>query len=149
MAAKSIDVLKTLHEQGVKPNLSINLSGHSLSSKIFMDALYKMLIDNQELCPQIIFEITESARVANAKLANGFFKKLAVLGIKCCIDDFGAGEATFEYLRHFDVDIVKIDGSYVSEEALQSAHGRHLLHALSRLCHDIGVEVVGEKSRNC
>ena len=142
---KSLSVIKQMAARGIYPILSINLSGNSLSNMDFMDKIYEVLIHEIEYCPQIIFEITESARVSNAKLANGFFKKLKRLGIKCCIDDFGAGEATFEYLRHFKVDIVKIDGSYLSEEALESSNGRQLLHALSRLCEDIGVEVVGEK----
>lgn len=145
MSARTIAVLKKLKTEGLRPNVSINLSGYSLSSRLFMDTLYAMIQEVEDLGPQIIFEITESSRVSNARMANEFFKKLRKIGIKCCIDDFGAGEATFEYLRHFEVDIVKIDGSYVTQEAMDSAHGRHLLHALGRLCNDIGVEVVGEK----
>lgn len=148
MTARVIQVLKDLKKQGIRPNLSINLSGYSLSSRAFMDVISGMMCDNEDLCPQIIFEITESSRVTNARLANDFFKRLRKLGIKCCIDDFGAGEATFEYLRHFEVDVVKIDGSYISPEAIESAHGRHLLSALGRLCSDIGVDVVGEKVEN-
>ncbi len=148
MTARVISILKELKVQGIRPNLSINLSGFSLSSRAFMDSLSVMLSEVEELCPQIIFEITESSRVSNARLANDFFKRLRSLGIKCCIDDFGAGEATFEYLRHFDVDIVKIDGSYITPDAIASTHGRHLLQALGRLCNDIGVDVVGEKVEN-
>lgn len=145
MTARTINILKQLREENLHPVLSVNLSGFSLSSRAFMDSLSHMLRDVEDLCPQIIFEITESSRVSNAKLANDFFKRLRTLGIKCCIDDFGAGEATFEYLRHFEVDIVKIDGSYITQDALESTNGRHLLIALGRLCADLGVEVVGEK----
>jgi len=148
MTTRVIEILKDLKANGIRPNLSINLSGYSLSSRLFMDKLSAILCEVEDLCPQIIFEITESSRVSNARLANDFFKRLRSLGIKCCIDDFGAGEATFEYLRHFDVDIVKIDGSYITQEAIESTHGRHLLNALGRLCNDLGVEVVGEKVEN-
>jgi EAL domain-containing protein (putative c-di-GMP-specific phosphodiesterase class I) len=110
-----------------------------------MDTLEELLNMNIDVCPQLMFEITESAKIANKKVTNEYFKKIRSMGIQCCIDDFGTGEATFEYLRNLDVDIVKIDGSYISDEAIRSANGKALLRALGRLCHDLGVKVVGEK----
>ncbi len=148
MLVKSMKVIRDMAGQGIKPALSVNLSGYSLSSKVFMDSVEQMFDENRDICPQIMVEITESARIVNKKVANDFFQRLREMGIKCCIDDFGTGEATFEYLRNLEVDIVKIDGSYISDEAINSTNGRTLLKALGRLCHDLGVDVVGEKVEN-
>jgi EAL domain-containing protein (putative c-di-GMP-specific phosphodiesterase class I) len=145
MVVKSMQVIRDMKEKNLKPILSVNLSGFSLSSKVFMDTLENLLVMNRDICPQLMFEITESAKIANKKVTNEYFKKLRNYGIMCCIDDFGTGEATFEYLRNLEVDIVKIDGSYISDEAIRSANGKALLSALGRLCQDLGVKVVGEK----
>jgi len=145
MVCRSLDLLKKMKSEGVKPILAVNLSGFSLSSKLFLDKLFMLLTKNREYCQQFIFEITESARVTNIKSTNEYFRKLRKLGVRCSIDDFGTGEATFEYLHNLHVDIIKIDGSYVSEEAMNSPHGRHLLKAIGNLCADMEVEVIGEK----
>lgn len=148
VVARSLAMLRQFKEQGNTPSLCINLSGSSLSNKQFLDNLFATLEEERDICPQLVFEITESARVASVKVVNEYFQKLRTLGIKCSIDDFGTGEATFEYLRSLHVDYVKIDGSYISDEAISTEHGRHLLRALSRLCTDMGVEVVGERVEN-
>lgn len=145
MVCRSLDTLKEMKSAGYSPSLAINLSGYSLSSTLFMDKLINLLEKNKEFCPQMSFEVTESARVMDIKRTNEYFAKLRSLGSKCSIDDFGTGEATFEYLRNLEVDVVKIDGSYISEEALNSPHGKHLLQAIGNLCKDMGVEVIGEK----
>lgn len=148
VVARALATLRQYKEIGYTPSVCINLSGSSLSNKMFLDSLYKMLMEESDLCPQLVFEITESSRVASIKMVNEYFHKLRELGIKCSIDDFGTGEATFEYLRSLRVDYVKIDGSYISPEAISTEHGRHLLRALCRLCADMDVEVVGERVEN-
>ena len=148
VVAKAIAILRQHRDHGYTPNVCINLSGSSLSNTSFLQDLYEMLKTEGEICKQLVFEITESARVASIKVVNEYFMKLRELGIKCSIDDFGTGEATFEYLRNLRVDYVKIDGSYITPEAISNEHGRHLLRALSRLCSDMGVEVIGERVEN-
>ena len=60
-----------------------------------------------------------------------------------CLDDFGAGAASFEYLRRLSVDTVKIDGSFV--RALdEGERARTLIAHLVKLCADLGLETVGE-----
>jgi PAS domain S-box-containing protein len=145
VVARTLAILRQYKHAGYKPSICINLSGNSLSNQMFLDSLYELLLTEQDLCNQLVFEITESARVGSIKMVNDYFQKLRQFGVKCSIDDFGTGEATFEYLRNLLVDYVKIDGSYISAEALSTEHGRQLLRALSRLCTDVGVEVIGER----
>lgn len=144
MVCRSIDVLKKHKMQGTKPHLAINLSGSSLSSKLFLDKLYMVLTKNIEFCPQIMFEITESIKLVDMRTTNEYLRKIKKLGVRIGIDDFGAGEATFDYLRHLDVDLVKIDGSYLANMQ-DDDKGNHLLKSLSALCHDLGIEVVAER----
>ena len=148
VVARVLEILGEYKKIGIEPSICINLSGNSLSSQIFMDNLYALISAEPELCKQLVFEITESARVTSIKNVNEYFHKLRELGIQCSIDDFGTGEATFEYLRHLHVDYVKIDGSYITPEAISTEHGRHLLRALSLLCADMGIDVVAERVEN-
>jgi EAL domain-containing protein (putative c-di-GMP-specific phosphodiesterase class I) len=144
MVCRSIDVLKKHKEQNTKPHLAVNLSGSSLSSKLFLDKLYTLLTKNIEFCPQLMFEITESSKIGDMRAANEYIRKVKKLGVKIGIDDFGAGEATFEYLRHLDVDVVKIDGSYLATKNAEDKE-YNLLKSLSALCKDLGIDVIAER----
>ena len=125
------------------PLVAVNLSGKSLSSSLFIDALEKILDQAGRRRPQIIIEITESSKIENIQIANAFIQRLRKAGNRVCLDDFGAGESSFDYLRNLHVDFVKIDGSYV-KESLLTVRGREMLKAMSSLCKDLGMVTIGE-----
>src|SRR3546814_16277744 len=60
-----------------------------------------------------------------------------------CLDDFGAGAASFQYLRALDVDYVKIDGTY-TRRLLSSERDSLLLRKLCDLCADLKIETIAE-----
>lgn len=91
----------------------------------------------------LVFEITESARVADLKKANIFVQSLRSRGFHVCLDDFGAGAASFQYLSVLEVDVVKLDGSAV-KNAQSAPKGRAFLKALTTLCKTMEVETIAE-----
>lgn len=143
MVQKAFEVLKKTAKKGNYPIIAVNLSGRSLSSFLFRDALKKIVAMHTKLRKQVIFEVTESAKIDDMKSANDFIQELRQGGNLCCLDDFGTGESSFDYLRNLQVDFIKIDGSYV-RESLQTQRGRHMLKAMSGLCRDLNVTTIGE-----
>ncbi len=143
MCQRTIDVLKNAAKQHHYPRVAINLSGRSLSSQLFMDALKRLLDTVPKHKKQIIFEITESAKIDDMEKADNFLQSLRDDGHKCCLDDFGVGESSFEYLRTLSVDFVKIDGSYV-RETLNSKKGKNMLRAITGMCRHLGIITIGE-----
>lgn len=143
MAQKTLDILMEAHSHGNKPMVSVNVSGRSLSSSLFMDSFKKLVESMPKVRKQLIVEITESAKISDLKLANDFVQKLRKDGNMICLDDFGSGESSFDYLRCLQVDFVKIDGSYV-KEAMESQHGRDMLKAMAGLCRSLNIVTIGE-----
>ncbi|MGB5510384.1 MAG: EAL domain-containing protein [Woeseiaceae bacterium] len=98
-----------------KLTLAVNLSGQSLADDdilAFIEAqITESGVDPSSLC----FEITESAAVTNLAKAQAFIDSLRELGCKISLDDFGAGLSSFAYLKNFNVDTLKIDGSFVHD----------------------------------
>ena len=62
---------------------------------------------------RIVFEITESEAIRNPAAASRLVDDLKSQGFCIALDDFGTGLATFEYLKRFPLDYVKIDGSFI------------------------------------
>lgn len=143
MCQRAIDVLIAARNEGRRPKVAVNLSGKSLSSGIYLDALRKITQQAPGINKQLIFEITESAKISDMDAANDFVQELRQQGFLCCLDDFGVGESSFSYLRSLQVDFVKIDGSYV-KESLASKRGQHLLKAMSGMCKELGIVTIGE-----
>lgn len=93
--------------------LSINLSGQTISADKSKDYIVDSLDQFKYLASDIWFEITETAVIKNINSATNFIKSLRSNGCKIALDDFGTGLSSYSYLKNFDVDIIKIDGSFV------------------------------------
>ena len=81
--------------------------------------------------------------IGDLDVASAIIRRLKSLGHAVCLDDFGAGAASLDYLRRLDIDIVKIDGRYV--QALRRG-GRDavLLKHIVALCSDLGMTTIAE-----
>lgn len=92
---------------------SINLSGATLSDGAIADYIRQQ----RALCgvpaDRIVFEITESEAIRNPSAASRLVDDLKSQGFGIALDDFGTGLATFEYLKRFPLDYLKIDGSFI------------------------------------
>ena len=144
---KILRLLRERHKNNQTISLAINLSGRSLSSNLFLDSFLSLMRDYSDVRANLIVEITESFKIDNMQMANDFIQTLRKEGNLVCLDDFGAGESSFSYLRHLQVDFVKIDGSYV-RDSMQTDRGRKLLKAMASLCRNLDMMMIGEMIEN-
>lgn len=141
MAQKAVDWLKEHKKDRV--SIAVNISGMSIDDAVYIEKLHKLLDANPWLTEFLVFEITESARVVDLHKANEFVQSIRKRGYHVCLDDFGAGAASFQYLSVFEVDVVKLDGSAV-KNAQSAPKGRAFLRALTTLCKTMDVETIAE-----
>jgi len=141
MARKCVEWLRK--HKGDKVSLAVNISGMSVDNAQYSKELHALLDADSWLRNFILFEITESARVADLQKANFFVQALRAKGYHVCLDDFGAGAASFQYLSVLEVDVVKLDGSAV-KNAQAAPKGRAFLKALTTLCKTMEVETIAE-----
>jgi diguanylate cyclase (GGDEF)-like protein/PAS domain S-box-containing protein len=126
---------------------SINLSGQSFGDDKFLpfviEQFQKSGIDASKIC----FEITETAAVASFSQANRFIQALKELGCRFALDDFGTGLSSFGYLKHFPVDFLKIDGSFV-REILHDPIDREMVRSINEIGHLTGKKTIAEFAEN-
>ena len=122
---------------------AVNLSGRSLSDPVIVKRLMEILTGTGELRKRLVFEMTESAEVHDLKAVNDVIQGIRKLGHEVCLDDFGAGNAAFHYLRALKVDNVKIDGSYI-KDAVRNNENVSFIKAIVGLCSELGVTTTAE-----
>lgn len=122
---------------------AINVSGGSLADDRYVEALLRMTAARPDERRRLIVEVTESAALADVEAANRRLGALRNAGIRVCIDDFGAGSASYDYLRGISVDTVKIDGKFI--RGLETdPRGRTLIGHLVELCVSLKVDTIAE-----
>jgi len=135
--------IKTLRSHGPEVRIAVNVSGRSFLRPKFLDRLLALTANDVRLKTRLLFEITESAALANLDLADERIQRLRRDGFHVCIDDFGAGAASLAYLRNLTVDVVKIDGQYVRQVESGGRDGAVVRH-LTALCRELGVKTIAE-----
>lgn len=143
MVRKVIENLKVLNARGENIRVAINLAGPSLDDDNFRGELMSILGDSDIPPALIMFEITESAALSDPAHTNHYVQDLRGGGYQVCLDDFGAGHASLEYLRELEIDVVKIDGSY-TRESLKSKKGAVLFQSMINMCHNLELKTVAE-----
>lgn len=123
--------------------LEVNLSGKSITDPAFLDLIRRETAARSIDPARLIFEVTETAAVANLDDARRFLEGLKSLGCGCGLDDFGIGFSSFNYLKHLPVDYLKMDGAFIRNLA-QSAVDRHLVKAMVEVAHALGKETIAE-----
>ena len=123
--------------------LAINVSGASLADDRYVQSVLRMTAARPEERRRLIVEVTESAALADVDAANRRLGALRAAGIKVCIDDFGAGSASYDYLRGLSVDTVKIDGKFVQGMETEP-RARTMIGHLVELCASLKVDTIGE-----
>ncbi len=122
-------------------HLSINVSASSIGDEEWM-ALFHREVD-ESIGRRLILELTESVAVDDLPTARHFIGAVRKAGVRIAIDDFGAGATSFRNLRKLDVDIVKIDGSFVLH-MIKSSEDRAFVQALLTLARQLGIQTVAE-----
>jgi len=128
--------LARMRENPAPAEFSINLSGHTLSSPDFAEYIEAKFAEYSVPPQSIHLEITETAAIANVERARALIESLRALGVRFMLDDFGSGLSSFNYLKHFPVDGIKIDGLFVKGVAKN-----YLDYALVESIHKIGTSL--------
>lgn len=134
--------LKTLMTDATK-RLSINLSTSVFVNDNWVQLLIEAISDYCLDPNRLIFEITETAIIADMEKAANIADIIIKHGFKFAVDDFGAGFSSLYYLKQLPVAYVKLDRSLVKHIAINKDE-RDFVNAITTMVHAFGKQVVGE-----
>lgn len=97
------------------PFIAINISGHEFQDSFLADTILRAIERHQVPPERVQIELTEQVFIENLSQNQHTLHTLAAAGVSLAIDDFGTGYSSLAYLKHFPVDTVKIDRSFVAD----------------------------------
>jgi diguanylate cyclase (GGDEF)-like protein len=125
-----------------KLEVSVNVAAAQLKSDSLIDDVRAALSVSGLPASSLVLEITESAFIGDDLDALRALRRLRQLGLRLALDDFGTGYSSLSQLRHFQLDIVKIDRSFVS--AITRSREGALVRSIIDMGRSMGLGLVAE-----
>ena len=130
--------------RGMPPlRLAVNLSARQILDPMLADTLQTALRDFGVAPERLELEVTESVVVADVMGARRIVGDLKTLGVRISLDDFGTGYSALSYLKHFSVDALKIDRTFVSDLPFDRGDSA-IVSAVIALGHAMDLRIVAE-----
>jgi diguanylate cyclase (GGDEF)-like protein/PAS domain S-box-containing protein len=142
--ALALPQIRRWREAGRDFNVAVNLSPRTLHDPELLPTVTGMLAEHDVTPDRLVFEITESAVMADAETATRSMARLDALGVALAIDDFGTGYSSLAYLQRLPVDALKIDRSFVHDVAAKERRAEVIVRSVVELAHSLDLGVVAE-----
>ena len=123
--------------------LGINLSARQFDSDDLAQRLQELFAEEGLDLNGIEFEITEGAMMRDPGRTQAQLDMLRKMGARCSVDDFGTGHSSLSYIKHFAIDRLKIDKSFVHDLG-KDRDDEAIVSAAIGLAHRLGREIVAE-----
>jgi EAL domain-containing protein (putative c-di-GMP-specific phosphodiesterase class I) len=139
----AFDQAREWRDAGVNVRMAINVSRDSLQEPSLGDQIEQAMERRGLAGSAIELEVTEDGLLENPAQATRFIGRMGTLGVRMAIDDFGTGYSSLGRLRDLNVQVLKIDQSFV-KHALHVSADAAIIESVVNLGHRLGMEVVAE-----
>ena len=147
-------------QEGLCPvRMAVNISGRQFKHASIVDFVRQVLLDTGLEPDYLELELTESTIMTEPSTVVPILRSLKGLGVHLSIDDFGTGYSSLSCLKHFPIDRLKIDQSFVSDID-RNPDDAAIAEAIISMARSLRIEIVAEgvenarqlaflRSRNC
>jgi diguanylate cyclase (GGDEF)-like protein/PAS domain S-box-containing protein len=123
--------------------VSVNVSARQFRTAGFVNKVRQELATHKLPAECLMLEITESLLLRDDEQVWADLAVLREIGVRVAIDDFGTGYSSLSYLRQAEIDVVKIDKSFV-DTVSTAPQQRALVEGIVQLAQTLGLQVVAE-----
>ena len=134
----------TWQHKGIKDvRINVNLSAREFQEGDVSKRLKKLVTSYGAATDQINVEITETSYIDQPNRTRRAVDELRELGVQLWLDDFGTGYSSISHLLHFELDGVKLPGTFI-KDLPGSRRCRSITKAIIDLAHDLDMQVIAE-----
>ncbi|MFU8789319.1 MAG: EAL domain-containing protein [Methylobacter sp.] len=131
-------------DAGVPPlMLAVNVSAHQFRRSDVGKLVTSVLDETGFPAEQLELEMTESGLMENQDKVRELVNDLRAIGVRFAIDDFGTGYSSLAYLKHFPLDLLKIDKSFIDDIPHQQ-DDMEIASTIIAMGHMLGFKVLAE-----
>jgi diguanylate cyclase (GGDEF)-like protein len=131
-------------DAGLPPlTLAVNVSSHQFRRSDICALVITVLNDTGFPSQQLELEITETGLMENQDNATAILNSLRAQGVRLAIDDFGTGYSSLAYLKHFPLDVLKIDKRFIDDIPFQQ-DDMEIAATIVAMGHILGFKVLAE-----
>ena len=136
---------KAWKSKGLTPKvISVNMSRLHFTNPDFVDTLRKFCEEYEIETKYFEIEITESAAYENINILMDVFSKIKAAGFHVSIDDFGTGYSSLNMLKDLPVDVLKIDRSFLTENADEEENASKIIGCVVSLASSLDISTICE-----
>lgn len=135
--------IRQLKAHPAMPPIAINVSGRTFDDPAIAGYIAEQLKEQGVEPRRLIVELTETSALSDLADAERFIRQLRDMGCPICLDDFGAGFASFAYLKHIDADTIKIDGMFI-RDLVHDEQSQVFVKAMIDVARGLGVTTIAE-----
>ncbi|WP_053955494.1 putative bifunctional diguanylate cyclase/phosphodiesterase [Inediibacterium massiliense] len=123
--------------------VSVNISVIQIQQDDFVEKVVN-IIKETGICPSSLeLEITENTIMQNFEYTNEILQKLRGLGIHISLDDFGKGYSSLNYLKQLEIDVLKIDKSFI-DDITQNKNQQAIVKSVIEMAQSMNMRVIAE-----
>lgn len=142
-ACRQIQIWQNQFPEYASLSISVNVSGAQIMQPNFVSQIEEVLQALSINPSSLKLEITETVLMKNVEACRSKLQALQAIGVQVYIDDFGIGHSSFSYLQNFQVDVIKIDRSFIRDITSDSKSFK-IVQAILNLASDMGISVIAE-----
>ncbi len=124
-------------------SVAVNVSSLTVTDPAWMRKLKGLIRGRPTIASRLMVEITETAALEDSEVTSRFVAEVRGLGSKVALDDFGSGYTSFRHMKSLTVDVVKIDGAFVTDIE-KNAENQVFIKTLMSLADGFGLQTVAE-----
>jgi len=142
-ACRTLQQWQTQFSSDPPLTLSLNVTAKELAYPALIKDI-GLALEQTGFAPSCLqLEIVETVAMGEGGPSDAILRQAKALGVRLSIDDFGTGYSSLSRLRHFPIDTLKIDRSFVSNIDTD-ADNRAIVRTIVALAHNFGLKVVAE-----
>ncbi|HBA89357.1 MAG TPA: hypothetical protein DCZ75_15630 [Geobacter sp.] len=126
--------------------VAVNISGRQFRQPDFLQTVARIVAETGVRPSSLELEFTESVIMERADNNIDSLQALKRMGVRLSIDDFGTGYSSLNYLKHFPIDAIKIDRSFIAE--VTNGDDAAIADAIISMAHSLKLRVVAEGVEN-
>lgn len=140
---KACNLNKSWENNGINKKINVNLSIVQLLQNNIVETIEEIIKETKINPANLVLEVTENLAINDMSRMKKIIKRIKKLGVKIALDDFGTGYSSLNYIKQMDLDIIKVDRTFI-QDLSKDEYAKSFVKLITELSDSLDVEVCVE-----